>query len=142
MVASTLLSGSQVICRRDGIVHQATVPYSPQQNVMAERLNRTLNERARYMLDYMQVKKKWWDEAMSTEIYVTNRVTCAEKPTETPIKVCFGTNPDLSHMRVFVLKGYAYIAQPKHLKLDKKAFRCMFLGYSHEAKGYRVWNFD
>ena len=30
----------------------------------------------------------------------------------------------------------------KRLKVDKKTFRCMFLGYAHEVKGYRVWNFD
>ena len=45
-------------------------------------------------------------------------------------------------MRVFGAKGYAHIAKPKRLKLDKKAFRCMFLGYSHGVKGYRVWNFE
>uniref|UniRef100_A0AAV1UPU6 Retroviral polymerase SH3-like domain-containing protein n=1 Tax=Peronospora matthiolae TaxID=2874970 RepID=A0AAV1UPU6_9STRA len=45
-------------------------------------------------------------------------------------------------MRVFGAKGYAHFAKPKRLKLDKKAFQCMFLGYSHEVKGYCVWNFD
>lgn len=130
------------VCRKAGIVHQATVPYSPQQNGMAERMNRTLTERARSMLNHMQVEKKWWAEAMNTAVYVTNRVTCASWPTKTPFEVCFGTKPDLSHMRVFGAQGYAHIEKSKRLKLDKKAFRCMFLGYSHGVKGYRVWNFD
>ena len=81
-----------------GIVHQATVPYSPQQNGMAERMNRTLTERARSMLNFMQVEKKWWAEAMNTAVYVTNRVTCASWPNKTPYEVCFGYKPDLLHI--------------------------------------------
>uniref|UniRef100_A0AAV1V209 Polyprotein n=1 Tax=Peronospora matthiolae TaxID=2874970 RepID=A0AAV1V209_9STRA len=62
-------------CRKAGIVHQATVPYSPQQNGIAERLNLTLNERARSFFNYMQVEKKWWAEAIITAVFVTNRFT-------------------------------------------------------------------
>ena len=82
-------------------MHEATVPYSPQQNGMAERMNRTLTERARSMLNHMQVEKKWLAEAMNTAVYVTNRVTCASWPTKTPIEKCFGFKPGLSYMRVF-----------------------------------------
>ena len=90
----------------------------------------------------MQAEKKWWTEAINTEVYVTNRVTCASFQTKAPFVVCFGIKPDLSHMGVFGSRCYAHIANPKRLKMDKKAFRCMFLGYSHDVKGYRVWNFD
>ena len=89
-------------------------------------MNRTLTERARSMLNFMQVEKKWWAEAMNTAVYATNRVTCASWPNKTPYEVCFGYKPDLSHMRVFGAKGYAHIEKTKRLKLDKKAFRCMF----------------
>ena len=37
-------------CVHAGIVHQTTVPYTPQQNGLAERMNRTLVERARAMM--------------------------------------------------------------------------------------------
>ena len=45
-------------------------------------------------------------------------------------------------MLVFGSRGYAHIAKPKRLRMDEKAFRCLFLGYSHDIKGYCVWNFD
>ena len=48
----------------------------------------------------------------------------------------------MPHMRVFGSRGYAHIATPKRLRMDKKAFRCMFLGYSYDVKEYCVWNFD
>jgi hypothetical protein len=41
------------ICSKTGIVHQTTVPYTPQQNGLAERMNRTLVERVRAMMDHM-----------------------------------------------------------------------------------------
>ena len=83
------------VCRKTSIVHEATVPYSSQQDEMAERLNRTLTIRARSMLNHMQVEKKWWAEAMNTAVYVTNRVTCASFPTKTLVEVCSGIKPYL-----------------------------------------------
>ncbi|KAE9338286.1 hypothetical protein PF008_g12130 [Phytophthora fragariae] len=46
-------------CANHGIVHQTTTPYTPQQNGLAERMNRTIVERARSMLYYQQVDKCW-----------------------------------------------------------------------------------
>jgi hypothetical protein len=45
-----------------GILHQKTVPYSPQQNGVAERMNRTLAERTRAMLCDTGLPKKFWGE--------------------------------------------------------------------------------
>ncbi|OWZ20504.1 Rve-domain-containing hypothetical protein [Phytophthora megakarya] len=43
------------ICQQYGIIHQNTAPYSPQQNGVAERMNRTIMEKARSMLHYSDV---------------------------------------------------------------------------------------
>ena len=127
--------------RKAGIVHQAAV-HSPQQNGLAERVNRTLTERVRSMLNHIQMEKKWWSEAMNTAVYVTNRVACAFWPTKTPFEVCFENKPDLSHMKVFGAQDYAHIGKTKRLKLDKKTFKCMLLGCIIEVNGYHVWNFS
>lgn len=129
-------------CVHAGIVHQTTVPYTPQQNGLAERMNRTLVERARAMLEHMQVAKKWWAEALNTAVYITNRLPCAAHPDKTPYEVCFGQRPDVSHYRVFGSKGFAHIDKHKRSKFDSKAFACMFLGYSDTTKGYRVLNLN
>ncbi|KAE9023480.1 hypothetical protein PR003_g13857 [Phytophthora rubi] len=47
------------ICTLNGIMHQRTVPYSPQQNGVAERVNRTIMEKARSMLHYKSVSTEW-----------------------------------------------------------------------------------
>uniref|UniRef100_A0AAV1U517 Polyprotein n=1 Tax=Peronospora matthiolae TaxID=2874970 RepID=A0AAV1U517_9STRA len=130
------------VCRKSGIMHQTTVPYSPQQNGLAERMNRTLTERARAMLSHMQVDKIWWAEAMNTAVYVTNRVPCASHPTKTPFEFIFGKKPDLSEMCVFGSKGYAHVDKSNRTKMTKKAIRCIFLGYSDQIKGLRIWDED
>ncbi|KAG3120253.1 hypothetical protein PI125_g1338 [Phytophthora idaei] len=54
------------IWQRNGIVHQRTVPYSPQQNGEAERMNRTIMEKARSMLHYKAMPMYWWAEVVNT----------------------------------------------------------------------------
>jgi transposase InsO family protein len=49
-----------------GIKHQHTVPYSPQQNGKAERLNRTLLEKTRCMLADSKLPASLWGEAVTT----------------------------------------------------------------------------
>ena len=90
----------------------------------------------------MQVEKKWWAEAINTAIFITNRVTCASHPNKTPFKVCPKSKPDLSYLRVFVSQEYAHIDKAKQQILNKKAFRCILLGYANSVKGYRVLNYD
>ncbi|CAI5707227.1 unnamed protein product [Peronospora effusa] len=128
--------------KKSGIMHQTTVPYSPQQNGLAERMNRTLTKRARAMLSHMQVDKIWWAEVINTAVYVTNRVPCASHPTTTPFKFIFGKGPDLSEMRVFGSKGYAHVDKSNRTKMTKKSIRCIFLGYSDQIKGFRIWDED
>ena len=46
-------------CEKHGIIHQNTVPYSPQHKGVAERMNRTIVETARSMMHYKHVAKQW-----------------------------------------------------------------------------------
>ena len=60
-------------CFQEGIQRHKIVPYNPQQNGMAERMNMTLLERVRSMFDGSGVPKDLWGEALSTAAYVINR---------------------------------------------------------------------
>ena len=57
----------------NGIKRQLTVPYTPQQNGIAERANRTLVELSRCMLLKAHLDDKYWAEAVSTSVYLRNR---------------------------------------------------------------------
>ena len=55
-----------------GIQHELTVPYSPQQNEVAERMNHTQMESARLMLAYAGLPNSYWAEAVATATYLRN----------------------------------------------------------------------
>ncbi|TYZ67817.1 hypothetical protein PybrP1_004853, partial [[Pythium] brassicae (nom. inval.)] len=126
------------VCISAGIIHQTSVPYSPQQNGLVERMNRTIIEKARAMLFYKQVELKWWAEAVNTAVYLVNRSPNAARPRVTPHEVVFGETPRLDHLRVFGSLGYAHVDAPGRRKIDAKAFKCMLVGYAEVAKAYRV----
>ncbi|PFX33126.1 Retrovirus-related Pol polyprotein from transposon TNT 1-94 [Stylophora pistillata] len=59
-------------CADKGILREFTVPYCPQQNGVAERLNRTIMEGARSMLYQAKLPLDFWAEACSTAVYLNN----------------------------------------------------------------------
>uniref|UniRef100_H3H572 Polyprotein n=2 Tax=Phytophthora ramorum TaxID=164328 RepID=H3H572_PHYRM len=130
------------LCALNGIVHQKTVPYSPQQNGVAERMNRTIMEKARSMLYYKGITTMWWAEAVSTSVYLINRSTTSTHSSMTPHELAFRDKPRLDHLRVFGSVGYAHVDKAKRTKLEPKSFKCMFLGYAENSKGYRVYDLE
>ena len=77
-----------------GIEHKLTVPHSPQQNGVAERLNRILMESARAMLSHANLPKKLWAEAVATAAYIRNHtITSVNGEQLTPFENGMATNP-------------------------------------------------
>ena len=54
--------------KKEGIRHEVTIPKTPEQNGVAERMNRTLVEMTRSMLQDMP--RTFWAEALSTAVYL------------------------------------------------------------------------
>jgi hypothetical protein len=51
-----------------------------------------------------------------------------------------GKKPNVSHLRVFGYIAYVHVHEEKRSKLDPKAEKCIFIGYSSKQKGYRCFN--
>lgn len=123
-------------CRKKGIKLDYTVSHTPQQNGRAERLNRTLLDKARALIIDSGLKKEMWGEAIRVAAYFVNR-SPTESLTVTPNQLWTGEKPDLSNCRVFGCKAYA-----KELgylkKLDERSKQLIFIGYS--LGGYRLWD--
>ena len=122
-----------------GIAQQLTTAYSPEQNGVAERMNRTLCEAARAMLFNAKLPKQYWAEAVSTAAYIKNRLpTRVLKDEITPYQKWYGRKPNINHLRVFGSMAYAHIPQKLRQKLDSKCVKLRFVGYSMESKAYRL----
>jgi transposase InsO family protein len=59
-------------CTTQGIQMQHTVPYTPKQNGVDERKNRTLKEMANCMIQYKGLNLKYWAKAINCENYIVN----------------------------------------------------------------------
>ena len=136
-----LSSAFQNYLKEKGIRHELTVPHCPQQNGVSERMNRTLVESARSMIAHAGLSNIFWAEAISTASYVRNRLpTTALKERETPYERWYGRKPDVSHFRVFGCMAYAHVPDCERRKLDTKAKKMRFVGYSLTSKGYRLFD--
>ena len=60
-------------CKDHGIKKQFTTSYTPQQNGVAERKNRTIMEMARSMLKGKNLPNEYWVEVVSCYVYILNR---------------------------------------------------------------------
>jgi hypothetical protein len=114
----------------------------PQQNGLAERVNRTIAEMARSMIYYQHVDKSWWGEAVHTAVYLINRIPNTARADKSPYEMMLLKKPSLDHLRVFGARGFVHVDKSKRTKWDKKAHRCIFLGYADGSKAYRVWDVE
>ena len=128
--------------RKDGIAHQRTIRKTPEQNGVAERMNRTLVEVVRSMLSESSLPKKFWAEALATATYLRNRSPTKAVEGMTPIEAWSGEKPNVTHLRVFGSTCYSHIPKDERKKLDSKAQEAIFLGYGLETKGYRLYNIN
>ncbi|CAH9141104.1 unnamed protein product [Cuscuta epithymum] len=125
------------LCVDCGIRRHKTVPYTPQQNGIAERMNRTVLDKVRSMLATAGLSKKFWGEAVNTAVYLINRSPSVPLGGKCPESVFSNKHLDLSNLRVF---GCAAYVHQQGDKLDPRSKKGVFLGYPEGVKGYRVWD--
>lgn len=128
--------------KTEGIVHQKTNPYTPEQNGLCERFNRTIVERAKCLLFEAKLEKKFWAEAVNSAVYLKNRTPASGLGDITPFEKWTCRKPDLSHVRVFGSPVMVHIPKNKRLKWDKKAVKYILVGYPDNVKGYRLYNLE
>jgi len=127
-------------CRSHGISRQLTAAFTPQQNGVAERKNRTIMNAVRSMLSERQVPKMFWSEATKWSVHIQNRSPTAAVEGMTPEEAWSGRKPVVEYFRVFGCIGYVHIPDQKRSKLDDKSKKCVFLGVSEESKAWRLYD--
>lgn len=127
------------ICNKKGIVHQKTCIYTPEQNGRAERENRTIVESVRTLLQSSGLSKSFWAEAANTAIFSINRAGKSPQKDQTPFQAWYKKNCNVEVFKEFGSKVSVHIPKQKRRKLDAKNEIGIFVGYSEEVKGYRVY---
>ncbi|KAG6441883.1 hypothetical protein O3G_MSEX002084 [Manduca sexta] len=71
---------------------------------------------------------------------VINRSPTISIDYKSPRELWTGKKRNIQHMRIFGCRTMAHIPKEKHLKWDNKAREFIFVGYSSESKGYRLYD--
>ncbi|GJW97442.1 retrovirus-related pol polyprotein from transposon TNT 1-94 [Tanacetum coccineum] len=124
------------LCAKHGIRHEFTAPYSPQQNGIAERKNRTLKEMVTAMLISSGMSQDMWGEAILTATYLLNKIPRKEKE-ETPYELWMGRKPSYQYLRVWGCLAKVAVPTPKAQKIGPKSVDCIFIGYAKKSTAYR-----
>ena len=126
-------------CAKEGIRREWTTPYNLEHNGVAKRKNRTIVEATRAMLYDQDMPKFLWAEECNTTVYVQNKTPHRALGKITPKKVFTGKTLEVSHFKIFGSLAYCRIPKEKRKKLDQTVEKGYLVGYSKNAKAYRVY---
>ncbi|CAN1141771.1 Retrovirus-related Pol polyprotein from transposon TNT 1-94 [Linum perenne] len=131
--------------KSEGIVHQSSCPYTPQQNGIAERKNRHLLEVARALMFSTNVPKYFWGDAVLTAAYLINRLPSKVLNFQTPLQLfqtSFPQNRLISNLPLRMFGCTVFVLTPSQFrtKLEPRSQKCVFLGYAPNQKGYKCFH--
>nr|GFB89872.1 retrovirus-related Pol polyprotein from transposon TNT 1-94 [Tanacetum cinerariifolium] len=115
-------------------------PYTPEQNGVAERKNRTLIEAARTTLNGSVLSKHFWTEAVRITYSTQNRSIIVKRCDKTPYEIFRERIPDISYFYVFRFLVFIHNHKDHLGKFDAKSDDGYFLRYSFVSKSFRVFN--
>ena len=107
------------LCEQHGIKKHFIICKTPKQNGVAQRINKTIDKKARYFRLNAELTKNFWVETVNMEVYFMFLIL------------------DYSGLKVFGCLAYMYIYSNERLKLDAKSRQCIFLGYQKGMKGFK-----
>jgi hypothetical protein len=128
------------LLEEEGIKHEFSAPYTPQQNGVVERKNWTLIDMARTMLGEFKTPERFWSEVVNTACHAINWLYLHRLLKKTSYELLTGNKPNVSYFRVFGSKCYILVKKGRHSKFAPKAVEGFLLGHDSNTKAYRVFN--
>jgi hypothetical protein len=125
----------QNILKKAGVIHELTAPYTPADNGIAERKNRTLVEAVRTILADGKYPKSMWPLIVQYVCYTQNRTLIRND--KTPFEHVFRYKPEISLLQPFGIKCWVHI-ETHQTKLEGKAVEAILIGYPEHSSAYIV----
>jgi transposase InsO family protein len=130
----------QALLQHKGIISQRSYPYTPQQNGVVERKNRHLLDMVRTLLLESSVPPKFWVEALSTVVYLINRLPSQQLNFDSPYYHLFGMHPGYHNLHTFGYVCFIHLPSHERNKLTAQPARCAFMGYSTGQRGFLCYD--
>ncbi|KAL8109947.1 hypothetical protein AgCh_025882 [Apium graveolens] len=125
---------------KDGITRQYTAPYTPQQNGVVERRNRTVVEMAKICLKEMKLPSFMWGEAVRHSVYLLNKLPKRVMSGITQYETWNEKKPQVGHIRVFGCISFMRIPSQKMRKLYNRSKPVVNLGKEPGTKADRLYD--
>eukprot|EP00833_Pecoramyces_ruminatium_P007340 jgi/Orpsp1_1/1181372/evm.model.c7180000076991.1 len=129
-------------CIEHGIVHQTTVPYSPQQNGRAERLNGVLINSATALLEDAKLSRRFWQDAIETASYIYNRIPHQSINNKIPLEVLTKNKVNYNNIKIFGCKVLFLIPKQKRSKFENSASPGIFIGYCKNPTAFKIFDIN
>ncbi|KAL2235941.1 UNVERIFIED_CONTAM: Retrovirus-related Pol polyprotein from transposon RE1 [Sesamum indicum] len=121
--------------------HITNLP-SMAQNGVAERKHRFLLNIARSIMFQASFPYQFWGDAILGANHLINRFPTVVLDWKSPYEKLYDKPPSYSHLRVIGCLCFAIRPEPQLSKFDKRASKCVFVGYPPGQKGYKVYDLD
>jgi hypothetical protein len=126
--------------KKEGIKHEFSASYTPQQNRVVERKNKTLINMARTILEKYKTLDRFWAKAIYTVCHAINRLYLHYLLKKTAYELLTGKKPNVSYFRVFGSKCYILVKKARNSHFTSKVVEQFLLGYDSNTIAYRVFN--
>lgn len=115
--------------------------YTPQQNGVAERKNRTFIEMVNSMLYGSGISENLWTEALLSACHILNRIT-SRNHDASPYELWNNQKPNINYFKVWGCLAHVRLPNQHLTKIGYRGVDCVFIGYSQTSKAYRFLNLE
>lgn len=115
---------------------------TPQQNAIVERNHQQILNVARVLKLQSQIPLSYWGDCILAVVYLINRTPSKLLHNKTPYEMLFNKPPSFTHLRCFGCLCFISTLTHNRHKFASRARRCVFLGYPHSIKVYKVLDLD
>ena len=129
-------------CSENGIRREKTVPGTPQENGVSERMNRTIMERVRCMRLHAGLPLQFWADVVDTTVYLINRGPSSSLDGAIPEEAWTGKKVNYSFLKTFGCEAFFHINKENRTNLEAKSKKCTFIGYGVNDFAYHFYDYE
>ena len=129
----------------EGIIHETSCVYTPQQNGVFERKIGHISEKARALPLDCKVPVALWSEAVLTATQLINRLPTPSCEDDSPQNRLQKFYPSVTLKNNLLLGIFGFICFIHNNKIglskcESRSIKCVFIGYSNTQKGYKCYS--